>query len=780
MADLVSQSTVGGYPLVGSGQPGGSLQLVPLAVPNTPSVAVVAPPSSALSLSAVADSSSTLAATTYYVAIAWQNASGSTPVGSSEASIALSTADADSIQFSATLPTDVTSVLVGMGTASGGEAQYASVSSAAAITYAGTNSAGVSASVSGSTLTITLAAPPSDTAIAMPSSNTCNVNGSGSAAGSDLAASTTYYYAATALAFDGTETPPSGIGSWTEGSTAYPITLNLETVAGAQSLNIYKGTTDHVADLNWLANTTSLSYTDSGDTATTSQIPPVHNHTANAQLGSGATIDAYLSSPNAVSIVAYGADPTGTYNSTTAITNALAAGLSVIIPPGTYLVDDTFTPRSNQTIISLGTLQPTAAGTVWNFDGVLSTQVLGTLAINDPNGITTTADPAINFQGMCRWLYIDRIYMNNVAQPITMSNINESHFVSIHLDACRGDGIVINGDPSNVHDNAFDAIFVGGTSGVAGHGLNFDVTSTGTSGGNRWGKLTLIGNGSSGMAVQGGGMLEQWFDTIIADTNGEHGVHFYGGTLKFFSGKLWTSTNGNNGIFVNGSSSSLAEHIQIGEWYAHNNTGSAAYLQSGMHGLQVGRAMIRNNGGGIVCGASGGGSDNAHLQFGTLYTMGSGAANSNGDYGITDNGDTSVTGLAIGNLMAEDGYSLDAATGLAIPMSARTSTHNLLLTTTTATTVLSYTPKTEGLYTAKVYLRVITASTEVTVTLTYDDSGGSQTYTPAALNAQTLAVGSYSMVDYSFEATPSAAIALTVTAGTANQVYVTSALVGVS
>lgn len=283
MADLVSQSTVGGYPLVGSGQPGGSLQLVPLAVPNTPSVAVVAPPSSALSLSAVADSSSTLAATTYYVAIAWQNASGSTPVGSSEASIALSTADADSIQFSATLPTDVTSVLVGMGTASGGEAQYASVSSAAAITYAGTNSAGVSASVSGSTLTITLAAPPSDTAIAMPSSNTCNVNGSGSAAGSDLAANTTYYYAATAIAADGTETSMGPTVAWTEGSTAYPITLNLQTVAEAEQLNVYKGTS--ATSLNFLAAASGLQYTDSGDTATTSQVPPTANQTGSAQFG---------------------------------------------------------------------------------------------------------------------------------------------------------------------------------------------------------------------------------------------------------------------------------------------------------------------------------------------------------------------------------------------------------------------------------------------------------------------------------------------------------------
>jgi len=102
------------------------------------------------------------------------------------------------------------------------------------------------------------------------------------------------------------------------------------------------------------------------------------------------------------------------------------------------------------------------------------------------------------------------------------------------------------------------------------------------------------------------------------------------------------------------------------------------------------------------------------------------------------------------------------------------------LTTTSATTIWSFTPPADGLYTAKVYLRVVTATTTVTVTLTYDDSGGAQTYTPAALDGASLAVGSYSMVDYSFEATASAAITLTVTAGTASQVYVTSALEGVS
>ena len=136
---------------------------------------VVTPPASALSLSLVTDSTSTLAATTYYVDYAFYNTHGDTTVGSSEASIAIGTADADDIRFSVTFPAgsaDLSGIIVGLGTASGGESQYAQVSTAAAVTYVGTNSAGVSATVSGSTITVTIKAPQSDTSHAMPSSNT--------------------------------------------------------------------------------------------------------------------------------------------------------------------------------------------------------------------------------------------------------------------------------------------------------------------------------------------------------------------------------------------------------------------------------------------------------------------------------------------------------------------------------------------------------------------------------------------------------------------------------
>ena len=144
---------------------------------------VVTPPTSALALSLVADSTSTLAATTYYVNYAFGNADGETTVGSSEASIAITTADSDDIRFSVTPPSGATFALIGMGTATGGEAQYAEVSTSGTVTYIGTNRAGVAATVSAGVLTVTIKAPPSDTSHAMPSSNTAYLAPTGSAYG---------------------------------------------------------------------------------------------------------------------------------------------------------------------------------------------------------------------------------------------------------------------------------------------------------------------------------------------------------------------------------------------------------------------------------------------------------------------------------------------------------------------------------------------------------------------------------------------------------------------
>lgn len=60
-------------------------------------------------------------------------------------------------------------------------------------------------------------------------------------------------------------------------------------------------------------------------------------------------------------ILDYGADPTGSTNSSSAIQSALNAGDSVYIPEGTYLLEAPLKPNNNQYIFGTGTLKASAS-----------------------------------------------------------------------------------------------------------------------------------------------------------------------------------------------------------------------------------------------------------------------------------------------------------------------------------------------------------------------------------------------------------------------------------
>ena len=99
------------------------------------------------------------------------------------------------------------------------------------------------------------------------------------------------------------------------------------------------------------------------------------------------------------------------------------------------------------------------------------------------------------------------------------------------------------------------------------------------------------------------------------------------------------------------------------------------------------------------------------------------------------------------------------------------------LTTTAATTVATFTPFAQGNFMVTAYFRVITAATTVTLTATWSDSSGAQTYT--WVNAVSEPVGSYTQLPIYVNATASA-ITITATAGTANQVYVSANIVSMT
>ena len=100
-------------------------------------------------------------------------------------------------------------------------------------------------------------------------------------------------------------------------------------------------------------------------------------------------------------------------------------------------------------------------------------------------------------------------------------------------------------------------------------------------------------------------------------------------------------------------------------------------------------------------------------------------------------------------------------------------TKDTLLTSTAPTNVLSYTTSADVNYIVGVYFRVVTADTVVTVTVSWTDNSGAESYTLA--NA-TFVVGSYGMTPLYVNVAASNAITVTVTAGTANQVYVSASL----
>jgi hypothetical protein len=112
-----------------------------------------------------------------------------------------------------------------------------------------------------------------------------------------------------------------------------------------------------------------------------------------------------------------------------------------------------------------------------------------------------------------------------------------------------------------------------------------------------------------------------------------------------------------------------------------------------------------------------------------------------------------------------------ATTG--VPGIAGARTVEQLLTTTAATTVATYTPaSTKGLWVAY-YFRVVTATTNVTVTVTYTDVTGAMTLAAEPITAQV--VGSYVRVPI-FIVSTAAAVTVTITAGTANQVFASAAI----
>jgi hypothetical protein len=190
-------------------------------------------------------------------------------------------------------------------------------------------------------------------------------------------------------------------------------------------------------------------------------------------------------------------------------------------------------------------------------------------------------------------------------------------------------------------------------------------------------------------------------------------------------------------------------------------------------------AVQLNAGGSIASGqtlTNGGTISGGAVNPSTLST--SGNASIGGTLSTTGNasvgGTLTTTGnVTIGGVLAGvNGATTQGAYGAGLVVGA---VDELELTTTSATTILSVTAPKAGAYILEIYLRVVTAATTVTVSYSWTDASGSHTATP--VNAVSEAVGPVQIGPFPIEATAGSTISISVTAGTANQVYASARIV---
>jgi hypothetical protein len=101
-----------------------------------------------------------------------------------------------------------------------------------------------------------------------------------------------------------------------------------------------------------------------------------------------------------------------------------------------------------------------------------------------------------------------------------------------------------------------------------------------------------------------------------------------------------------------------------------------------------------------------------------------------------------------------------------------------LLNTTSPVDILTFTPTVNGNYETKLYIRCANANTMVTAVVTWYDASGNQR-TDTLTSNQLLNVDGYSAPSAFFNAITSGPIKITVTAGTAGNIYCSASILGV-
>lgn len=409
----------------------------------------------------------------------------------------------------------------------------------------------------------------------------------------------------------------------------------------------------------------------------------------------------------------------GTWNGT-AITNSYLAG---------PLVDSLTTESGGG--ITLTATNPSGVGAAYytpsvSIGGDLSGSSLSSLKVAELQGTTLTiSSPSTNqvivWNGTA-WV--------NASVPAT-AGVTSLNSLTGALTIAAGTGITVTASTPDITISNSGVVSLTAGNGISVSSSTGSVTVSAVLNG-----ATLL-NGSSGLSLN------------LGNANTWTAVQTFGNNISFGGAQVSVATLTTNQLLsYNGTN-----------W---NNASLAAGTGISISGLTISNSGVTSltAGNGISVSASTGGvTVSATLNGTTLLNGSSGLSLNLGNANTWTALQTFSSGITgTGNLGA-----LTAGSGI-LPESVQETE----LTTTTATNVASYTPPAAGNYLILIYYRVVTATTAVSVSVNYDDVTGAQSYSAVSGSS---AIGSYIVPPIMVNATTSAAIDVSFTAGTANQVY---------
>jgi hypothetical protein len=205
---------------------------------------------------------------------------------------------------------------------------------------------------------------------------------------------------------------------------------------------------------------------------------------------------------DSVSVLDFGADPTGVADSTAAFTNAIAASKSVVIPPGTYAITSVTTTGATVTIFGYGAtvVSTSATGALYKTDHATKLTVLGlTFNLSGSGiGINVNATPSVSTTDE---LEVKDCTFNNTGSGYSISSVGgrEHRFAFCFFNG--GSGFYFSQTVSPFITNC---IFKGAA--YAGNGILYQGTGTGYDAGLLVRDCEILGY-NNGIKVVG----TQWF-----------------------------------------------------------------------------------------------------------------------------------------------------------------------------------------------------------------------------------------------------------------------------